>query len=100
MVFVPLMAPAVFLMGIGPIAKWKKASLPELAIRLRWAFVVSALSAVALPFVFGQWKPLVSLGLLLAVWIVATILVNLWERTRITSGQLTTFQKLRAQTRS
>jgi cytochrome c-type biogenesis protein CcmF len=28
---------AMFLMGIGPIAKWKKASLPELAIRLRWA---------------------------------------------------------------
>ncbi len=99
-VFVPLMAPAVFLMGIGPIAKWKKASLPELAIRLRWAFVVSAVSAVALPFVVGQWKPLVSLGLLLAVWIVATILVNLWERTKVTSGQLSAIQKLRTQTRS
>ena len=100
MVFVPLMAPAMFLMGIGPIAKWKKASLPELAIRLRWAFVVSAISAVALPFVFGQWKPLVSLGLLLAVWILATILVNLWERTKVSSGQLTAIQKLRTQTRS
>jgi len=99
-VFVPLMAPAMFLMGIGPIAKWKKASLPELAIRLRWAFVVSAVSAVALPFVFGQWKPLVSLGLLLAAWIVATVLVNLWERTKVTSGQLSAIQKLRTQTRS
>jgi cytochrome c-type biogenesis protein CcmF len=100
MVFVPLMAPAMFLMGIGPIAKWKKASLPELAIRLRWAFVVSLITGATLPFVFGQWKPLVSLGLLLAVWIVATIFVNLWERTRVTSGQLTTIQKLRMQTRS
>jgi cytochrome c-type biogenesis protein CcmF len=100
MVFVPLMAPAMFLMGIGPIAKWKKASLPEIAVRLRWAFVVSVVSAVSLPFVFGQWKPLVSLGLLLAVWIVATILVNLWERTKVTSGQLTAIQKLRTQTRS
>ena len=100
MVFVPLMAPAMFLMGIGPIAKWKKASLPELTVRLRWAFVVSVLTAVLLPFVFGQWKPLVSLGLLLAIWIVTTILVNLWERTKVTSGQLTTIQKLKAQTRS
>jgi len=100
MVFVPLMAPAMFLMGVGPIARWKKASLPELAIRLRWAFVVSLVTAVTLPFVFGQWKPLVSLGLLLAVWIVATSLVNLWERTRVTSGQLTMMQKLRTQTRS
>ena len=100
LVFVPLMAPAMFLMGVGPVARWKKASLPDLVTRLRWAFVVSLVSAVTLPFLFGQWKVLVSLGLLLAIWILATIVVNLWERVRVTSGQLTTFQKLRAQTRS
>jgi cytochrome c-type biogenesis protein CcmF len=95
-----LMAPAMFLMGIGPAARWKKASLPDLVTRLRWAFVVSLICAVALPFIFGQWKWLVSLGLLLAIWIVATIVVNLWERVRVTSGQLSTFQKLRMQSRS
>jgi len=40
------------------------------------------------------------LGLLLAIWIVTTVLVNVWERVRVTSGQLTTFQKLRMQSRS
>ncbi len=30
-VFVPLMAPLVFLMGVGPLARWKQASLPDLA---------------------------------------------------------------------
>jgi cytochrome c-type biogenesis protein CcmF len=100
LVFVPLMAPAMFLMGIGPIARWKKASLPDLVTRLRWAFIISVLSAIALPFLFGQWKWLVSLGLMLAIWIVSTIFVNLWERVRVTSGQLTTFQKLRTQSRS
>ncbi len=100
LVFVPLMAPAMFLMGIGPIARWKKASLPDLVTRLRWAFVISVLSALVLPFVFGQWKALVSLGLMLAIWIVTTIIVNLWERVRVTSGQLTTWQKLRTQSRS
>ena len=100
LVFVPLMAPAMFLMGVGPIARWKKASLPDLVTRLRWAFVISVLSAIVLPFILGGFKWLVSLGLLLAVWIVTTILVNLWERVRVTSGQLSTFQKLRAQSRS
>jgi cytochrome c-type biogenesis protein CcmF len=100
LVFVPLMAPAMFLMGIGPIARWKKASLPELAIRLRWAFVISAVTALLLPFAFGQWKPLPSLGLMLAIWITTTGLVNLWERVRVTSGQLTMIQKLRTQSRS
>jgi cytochrome c-type biogenesis protein CcmF len=99
-VFVPLMAPAAFLMGVGPIARWKKASLPELAVRLRWAFVVSVITAIALPFVFGQWKPLVSLGLLLAVWITTTVSLNLYERVRSTSGKLTVLQKLRTQSRS
>src|SRR6266576_1339969 len=86
-VFVPLMAPAAFLMGIGPIARWKKASLPELAVRLRWAFLASAITALALPLVLGKWKPLVSLGLLLALWIVTTVVVNLFERLTSASGQ-------------
>ncbi|HYJ87155.1 MAG TPA: heme lyase CcmF/NrfE family subunit, partial [Pyrinomonadaceae bacterium] len=99
-VFVPLMVPAMFLMGVGPIARWKKASLPELAVRLRWAFLASVAAALALPFVLGTWKPLVSLGLMLALWIVLTAALNLWERVRSTSGKLSVFQKLRAQSRS
>jgi cytochrome c-type biogenesis protein CcmF len=99
-VFVPLMVPAVFLMGVGPVARWKKASLPDLAVRLRWAFLVSAATAVILPFVIGQWKPLVSLGLMLALWIVTTVLVNIGERVRTTSGQLGIFRKLGMQSRS
>jgi cytochrome c-type biogenesis protein CcmF len=99
-VFVPLMVPAVFLMGVGPFARWKKASLPELAIRLRWAFIASAITALILPFILGQWKPLVSLGLLLALWVVTTSLLNIWERARSTSGQFGMFEKLRMQSRS
>ncbi|MEP6718591.1 MAG: heme lyase CcmF/NrfE family subunit [bacterium] len=99
-VFVPLMVPAVFLMGVGPIARWKKASLPELAVRLRWAFLAAVVTALLLPFVLGQWKPLVSLGLMLALWIVFAAVVNIWERVKTTSGQLSFFQKLRTQTRS
>lgn len=79
-VFVPLMTPALFLMGIGPLAQWKKASLPDLALRLRWAFGVSVATAVLLPFVLGKWTPLLSLGLLLALWIVTTAVVTVRER--------------------
>ncbi|MDZ4732818.1 MAG: heme lyase CcmF/NrfE family subunit [Nitrospirota bacterium] len=79
-VFVPLMTPAIFLMGIGPLAQWKKASLPELATRLRWAFGVSLVTALALPLAMGQWTPLISLGLMMAIWIVTTSAVGLRER--------------------
>ena len=40
-VFVPLMAPALFLMGLGPLARWRSASLPDLALRLRAAALVA-----------------------------------------------------------
>jgi len=79
-VFVPLMTPAIFLMGIGPLAQWKKASLPSLALRLRWAFGASVVTALLLPFVLGKWTPLLSLGLLLALWIVTTAVINVRER--------------------
>jgi cytochrome c-type biogenesis protein CcmF len=97
-VFVPLMAPAIFLMGIGPIARWKEAQLPEIAIRLKWAFAVSLVAALALPFVLGKWTPLVSFGLLLALWIVTTAIVNLKGRIGGMSGSLRT--RLSSQSRS
>jgi cytochrome c-type biogenesis protein CcmF len=76
-VFVPLMAPALFLMGLGPLARWKQASLPELALRLRWAFAVSLAAAIITPFLMGGWSTMVAFGMLLAVWIVASSVVNL-----------------------
>ena len=79
-VFVPLMTPAIFLMGIGPLARWKEASLPDIVTRLKWALVVSLLTALALPLLLGKWTPLVSFGLLLALWIVTTSAVNLYGR--------------------
>jgi len=99
-VFVPLMVPAVFLMGIGPIARWKKASVPELAVRLRWAFLTSVVTALIVPLILGKWKPLVSLGLMLAFWIVTTVVVNVFQRVKTTSGQFNVWQKLGMQTRS
>jgi cytochrome c-type biogenesis protein CcmF len=78
-VFVAIMTPLMFLVGVGPIARWKKASLPELAARLRWAFAGSAVASLVIPLVVGEWKPLVSLGLLLALWIVMTTGLSLSE---------------------
>ncbi len=96
-VFVPLMLPAVFLIGIGPFARWKQASLPEIAVRLRWAFGAAAVSALILPFVMGDWRPLVALGILLAAWIIASVIVNLWHRLKYASGEGSLWRRLARQ---
>ena len=99
-VFVPLMSPAMFLIGVGPIARWKHVKLPELAVRLRWAFMISVLTGILLPFVIGGWKWRASLGLVLAFWIVATAVQNIWSRVRTTTGGLSFLGKLKAPPRS
>ncbi len=98
-VFIPLMVPAMFLIGIGPIAKWKKASLPELAVRLRWAAAASFVAALVAPWLMGDWKPLVGFMLFLAFWIMATTVYSLWQRVE---GQPLALwgQRLRTQTGS
>ena len=83
-VFVPLMAPALFLMGVGPLARWKQASLPELAVLLRWALAVSLALGLLLPFAMGRWSALVGFGLALAVWIVITAFLTLRKSFRQT----------------
>ncbi len=82
-VFIPLMVPLVFLMGIGPLARWKKADLPEIAIRLRWAFGAAIVAAIAVPFLYGEWKALTALGWLMAVWVIASIAVGFSRRIRV-----------------
>ncbi|MBT9613317.1 MAG: heme lyase CcmF/NrfE family subunit [Burkholderiales bacterium] len=87
-VFLPLMAPAIFLMGIGPFARWKEQSLPELAKRLKWAFGVALLSALLMPLTLGKWTPLISFGLLLAFWVIATGVYGVWSRLSQTPGTM------------
>jgi cytochrome c-type biogenesis protein CcmF len=81
-VFVPLIAPALFLMGVGPLARWREASAADLTRRLRWAIGVSLASAVVAPLVLGHWTPMTGLGLLLAVWVASTAVLNLVTRLR------------------
>ena len=79
-VFVPLMALAVIMMGLGALARWKQTSVPELAKRVRWGFAGATLLAVLLPFVFNHWTPLIAVGLLLAFWVIASLIISLQQR--------------------
>jgi len=93
-VFFPLMAPALFLMGIGPLARWKRTELPDLAGRLRWAVAVGVLASLLAPAVAAlagvdgpAWRPLTSLGLLLAAWIAATVAIAVRDMLRGPDGR-------------
>ncbi|MET0336029.1 MAG: cytochrome c-type biogenesis CcmF C-terminal domain-containing protein, partial [Rhizobacter sp.] len=66
----------------GPLARWKHADARDMAQRLRLAAVIAVVAGVGLPFLVGRWSPLVALGLLLAVWILASSAFQIRERLR------------------
>ncbi len=87
-VFVPLMVPMVFMMGLGPLARWKKMAVPDLARRVKWGFASALVLALILPLLMGRflslesnkWSPMIVLGLLMSFWIIASLVVSLRQR--------------------
>jgi cytochrome c-type biogenesis protein CcmF len=85
-VFVPLLTPLVFLMGVGPLARWKQTELPDLASRLKWAAGTAVVATVATMWLRGGIGIVGMVGLLMAFWIVASVATDLVERLRPAGG--------------
>jgi cytochrome c-type biogenesis protein CcmF len=93
-VFLPLMVPALFLMAVGPIARWKQAEIPDLVVRLRWAAVVSLIMGLLTPVVMGEWGAVRSLGFTLAFWIMSSVVLMLRERVQKSQRPGNVFSKI------
>ena len=85
-VFVPLLTPLIFLMGVGPLARWKATELPDLASRLKWAAGVAVVAALATAWLKGGIGIVGVVGLLMAFWIIASVATDLVERLRPAGG--------------
>jgi cytochrome c-type biogenesis protein CcmF len=79
-VFLPLMVPLIFLLGVGPLARWKQARIPDLVVRLRWAAAISVIMAVITPFLMGSWHSLTALGFAMAYWVFTSVFIAMRER--------------------
>ena len=98
-VFGPLMVPVVFLMGIGPLIRWKDDSIVDVVRRVAWCFVVAILLAgTSLWAMGGGWHTWTFVGLFLAFWILLTFVEGLREVTRNIRGNF--FKKVAQQSAS
>jgi cytochrome c-type biogenesis protein CcmF len=94
-VFMPLMAPAVLLAGIGPLVAWRRGDGVQLVRRLRWAAFFALAFALFVPLAFGRWSLLTATGLLLAGWLIAGTFTALVLRYRAQPAALGAFGRLR-----
>jgi cytochrome c-type biogenesis protein CcmF len=81
-VFLPLMMPLLLLLGFGPRLRWKQDSPTEALWRLRWIFLASLVFGLLWPLAMETWSLLAGLGTFLALWIVGSALLDLYERLR------------------
>ncbi len=97
-VFIPLMVPLLFMIGIGTLARWKQDSIGRLEQTVRYTLAVSVVIGALLPWLlFRSWEPMAMLGAVLGVWILASALLDLRLRLRNSAGL---WQGLRRQSRS
>jgi cytochrome c-type biogenesis protein CcmF len=78
---VPLFLALIFLMGVGPLIAWRRASLENLTRNFLWP-VTSGVAAAALFRLVGVRSLLAVLTLALTVFVAATIAVDLVRATR------------------
>ena len=83
-VFVPVMAPVLFLMAIAPLARWKNALVRDIAARLWIPSAAALVGGIGIPMLMGGWTLLTGLGSMLALWVAASMIQQIV--TRLKSG--------------
>ena len=103
-VFYPLMAPALFLMALGPVTRWKQAELPDLTDRFKWVLAVAVIAALVAPLVAKlsghsdlAVRPLVSLGLAFGFWVALAVIATVLDTLRDRNGKLAIVNEARKQ---
>ena len=72
-VFVPLMLPLVILMGIGPIAKWRRVTFKELFNKLKFILFIGIVLGIIMPIaIYGSTTVMTAIGIAAGVWAVVT----------------------------
>ncbi|MEE8258943.1 MAG: heme lyase CcmF/NrfE family subunit, partial [Sphingomonadales bacterium] len=84
--FLPLMIPALILLGAAAQLSWKKASLREVFFSLRYAMVSAIVIGLVVAFVAWPGNVMAILGVVLAAWIGTGTLWDLAARIRLSGS--------------
>lgn len=78
----PLFLALIFVMGVGPLLAWRRASRQSIVRNFRWPALVAALVAVALP-VLGMRSLWAVAGFAICAFAAATIVFEVWRGTSV-----------------
>ncbi len=79
-VFIPLMAPLAFAVGIGVLLRWKRDQIGALAKRLVWVFIACLCGGLLIPLALPFYSWAAVIGMTLALWTFAVSLLAFRDR--------------------
>ncbi|BBF23366.1 heme lyase CcmF/NrfE family subunit [Sutterella megalosphaeroides] len=86
-VFGAIMIPMAFLLAPGAMASWKNQDAKKLVREMLPAFVLSAVSAVAIPLLLGEFFWIEAVASFLTVWILAGVVTDVVKYARVARRQ-------------
>jgi len=81
--FVPIMIPALILLGAAARLSWKEASLKEVLYELRYSLISALVIGGIVAWLYWPGSFVAIFGVALAVWIAAGTLTDLFKRIRV-----------------
>ncbi len=82
--FVPLMIPMIVLMGIGGFLQWKKAEISSIKSHILISFLLSSLITGIYGYIYYGAPIMAFIGFALGTWLIATSLIDIFKKGRIT----------------
>lgn len=93
--FVPITLLLLALLGVGQLLRWKKHQQANLTQQLLVSFAIAAVLSVGVTFVYGDaFNYQVALGLLLAFWVVVSLVNSLLTNTKNANSFVLGLKKL------
>ncbi|WP_170840175.1 heme lyase CcmF/NrfE family subunit [Halomonas daqiaonensis] len=93
--FVPLTVVLCLFMGLGPLARWKYTPVRDLLQRSWLAGLAALVIGAVAPLLYrGEWNLKVSLGVVVALWIVLPMARDLWAKSRHSAGRVAGLKRL------
>ena len=93
--FVPLTVILCLFMGLGPLSRWKHTPARDLFQRSWHAGLAALVIGAVAPLLYrGEWNLKVSLGVVVALWIVLPMARDLWVKSRHSAGRVAGLRRL------
>jgi cytochrome c-type biogenesis protein CcmF len=100
-VFIPMMIPAILMMGVAPLLQWKQSDGAKALARLKFVFLIAALVGFGFWLLFDRASALASFGMGLAAWLSLATLYEFASRVRLFEADISaTWRRILRQPRA